>query len=330
MFSPDVVVSDHEFADLSVERAVLEPEGLPLRAAQTRDHDELAERAAGATALLVQYAQVDGELLDRLPEVELVVRYGVGLDTIDLEAARRRGVGVCNVVDYGTEEVAAHTAALLLAASRHLGRHDLDVRAGGWDYRRAGAVPRLSTLTLGLVGLGRIGRVVAERVGPWFGKVIAADPFAAAEGWPADVARVDIDTLFERADAVSLHLPLTDTTAGIVDAARLSRLPRGAVVVNTARGGLVDMAALLGALDEGHVRSAGLDVLPIEPPAPDDAIRTHPSVMLSPHVAWYSEQAEHDLRRLAAEQVVAHHQGRRPAFLAVEPDPGLRPHGGNR
>lgn len=319
MNAPDIVVTDHEFADLAVERSVLDAAGLPLRSAGTRDPDELAEQAAGATGLLVQYATIDGDLLDRLPEVRIVVRYGVGLDNVDLDAASARDVAVCNVLDYGTEEVAAHTAALLLATARRLGQHDRDVRAGGWDYRRAGAVPRLSTLTLGLVGLGRIGRLVAERVGMWFGEVIATDPFAPDEGWPADIERVQLDEVFERADALSLHLPLSEDTADLVDAERLERMPEGAILVNTSRGGLVDSAALCRALDDGRLRGAGLDVLPSEPPAPDDPIRTHPSVLLSPHVAWYSEQAETDLRRTAAEQLVEFHQGRRPAFLAVGP-----------
>lgn len=319
MPSLDVVVTDHEFADLAVERAVLEAAGLSLREAGSRNHEELADRAVGAHVLLVQYARIDGPLLDRLPEVALVVRYGVGLDNVDLEAARHRGVAVCNVLDYGTEEVAAHTAAMLLASARHLGRHDRDVRAGGWDYRRAGVVPRLSTLTLGLVGMGRIGRLVAERVGDWFGEVVATDPFASERGWPSGIERLELDALFDRANAISLHLPLTQDTARIVDARRLARLPHGAVVVNTSRGGLIDIPALVAALDGGRVRVAGLDVLPTEPPAADDPIRTHPSVVLSPHVAWYSEEAETDLRRLAAEQVVAFHRGQRPAFLAVDP-----------
>lgn len=310
MSEPDVVVTDWDFADLSVEREVLTAAGLPLRDAQTRDPDELARRAAGATALLVQYAPVTAELLDRLPSLELVVRYGVGLDSVDLDAAAARGVAVRNVVDYGTEEVAAHAAALLLAAWRHVPMLDRRVRDGDWDYRSPGPIPRLSEGTLGLVGFGRIGRLTAERLAPWFGRVVATDPYAPEAGWPAWVERVGMDDLFATADAISLHLPLTADTAGLVNAERLVAVPRGAVLVNTARGGLVDLDALLAALDEGTLRAAALDVLPEEPPTPDHPIRRHPRVVLTPHVGWYSEVAERTLRRRAAEQVVAWHQGR--------------------
>jgi D-3-phosphoglycerate dehydrogenase / 2-oxoglutarate reductase len=174
MAQHDIVVTDYDFGDLSVERAVFDAAGLPLRSAESRDPEELARAAEGATVLLVQYAPITAALMDRLDSLELVVRYGVGVDGVDLGAAAERGIAVCNVVDYGTEEVAAHTAALLLAAWRHVPMLDRRIREGGWDYRGPGAIPRLGDSTLGLVGLGRIGRSVAQGLRPWFAEMIAA------------------------------------------------------------------------------------------------------------------------------------------------------------
>jgi len=321
MSEPTVVVTDWEFSDLSVEQGVLDAAGIALRGAQSRDPAEIAASAQDATALLVQYATVDGDLMDRLPSLELIVRYGVGLDTIDLAAAEQRDIAVCNVLDYGTEEVAAHSAALLFAVHRHVHQLDRQIRGGGWNYRGTGTIPRLSEMTLGCVGFGRIGQLTAERLAPWFARVLAHDPYAPAATWPADVERRELDDLLPDADVLSLHLPLTEETAGLLGAQRLARLPRGSLLVNTARGGLVDLDALQRLLDDGHVRGAGLDVLPQEPPPADHPIRTHPKVLLTPHGAWYSEPAERDLRRMAAEQIVAWARGERPPFLAAGPAP---------
>ncbi|QVQ50084.1 C-terminal binding protein [Spiractinospora alimapuensis] len=316
-----VVVTDSEFDDVSVEERILAPAGVAVVGAHTRDVDTIVRCAEGARALLVGLAPVTGALLDRLPKVELVVRYGVGVDNVDLEAATARGVAVCNVVDYGTEEVAAHAAALTLATWRHVPILDRAVRAGEWNYTSAGVIPRLSESTLGLVGFGRIGRDTAAGLAPWFGSVIAADPYAPADGWPGNVARVEIDEVFERADAISLHLPLSDETRHIVDARRLATVRPTTVLVNTARGGLVDVDALHAALEEGRLRAAGLDVLPEEPPAADHPILRHPRVTLTPHMGWYSEVAGVDLRRIAAEQVAAWFSGQRPRWQISGPPP---------
>lgn len=316
-----VVVTDSEFNEFSVEEKILGPAGITVAGAHTRDVDAIVRCAEGARALLVGLAPVTGALLDRLPDVELVVRYGVGVDNVDLEAATARGVAVCNVVDYGTEEVAAHAAALVLGTWRHIPVLDRSVRAGEWNYATAGVIPRLSESTLGLVGFGRIGRNTAAGLAPWFGSIIAADPYAPADDWPVNVTRVEIDEVFERADAVSLHLPLSDATRNTVDARRLATVRPTTVLVNTARGGLVDVDALHVALEGGQLRAAGLDVLPEEPPAADHPILRHPRVTLTPHMGWYSDVAALDLRRIAAQQVVAWFAGQRPQWQLSGPPP---------
>ncbi|MGY1810524.1 C-terminal binding protein [Blastococcus sp. SYSU D00669] len=312
-----VVRTDAEYGSDDVEAAVLRPAGHELVTAQARTADEVVAAAAGADAVLVQYAPVTAEVLDALPRLRLVSRYGIGVDGIDLEAARARGVWVCNVPDYGTAEVALHTAAMLLALLRNLAGHDREVHAGRWDYHLGGELRRTGELSLGVVGLGRIGRLTAERAGPWFGRCLGYDPQLPDGSWPAGVERTSLEDLFARSAAVTLHVPLTDGTRGLVGDDLLGRMPAGSYLVNTARGGLVDLDAVLRALDSGRLAGVGLDVLPDEPPGEHPLLR-HPRALLSPHVAWYSAESEVELRRKTAQNVVDWARTGRPTSVVVE------------
>lgn len=316
-----VVVTDADFGDLDPERAVFAAAGIEVVVADCGSPAEVVEAGRGASALLVQYAPVTAEVLDRLDDLRVISRYGVGVDTVDVEAATRRGVWVANVPDYGTQEVAAHTVGLLLGLVRHLPFHDRAVRAGSWDAGATGAVTRLSEMTLGLVGLGRIGRLVAERAGAWFGAVVAYDPYVDPDDWPDQVGRLaTVAEVVATSHAISLHLPLTDHTRGLIDGDLLALAPAGGCyLVNTARGGLVDLDGLLAALDAGRVRAAALDVLPQEPPPDDHPLLAHPRVTVTPHVAWYSEQAAADLRRRAAENIVQWRDTGRPRTPVNQP-----------
>lgn len=319
---PLVVVTDAEFANVDPEREILEGAGLRVDVAQCRTAQDVIDAAHGASALIVQYAPISAEVFAALDDLRIVSRYGVGVDTVDVDAATDHGVWVAHVPDYGTEEVAAHTVGMLLALVRHVPFHDRAVRAGIWDLSVTGVHERLSTMTLGLIGLGRIGRTVAERAGPWFGRVVAYDPFLPDDGWPADVARVELDDLFAASEVVSLHLPLTDETRGLIDQRRLELAPdRGLYLVNTARGGLVDLDALLGGLEAGRVRGAALDVLPEEPPPAGHPILTHDRALVTPHAAWHSRQAAADLRRLTAENIVTWHRTGHPRTPVNQPRP---------
>jgi D-3-phosphoglycerate dehydrogenase len=257
-------------------------------------------------------------VLEALPRLRLVSRYGVGVDVVDQDAARARGVWVCNVPDYGTVEVALHAVAMLLALLRNLAVHDRHVHAGRWDHRLGGRLPRPGGLTLGVVGLGRIGRMTMEGAAPWFGQCVGYDPYLPDDAWPAGVERLGLEELFARSDAVTLHLPLTAETQGLVGADLLGRMPAGSYLVNTARGGLVDLDAVLQALEDGRLTGVGLDVLPQEPPPAGHPLLTHPRALLSPHVAWYSEEAEVELRRKAVQNVVGWAETGRPDYVVVE------------
>ena len=313
-----VLVTDADYGRLDIEEEVLTGAGHELRIATCRTPDDVIEAAGDADALLVQYAPITAEVLAALPRLRLVSRYGVGVDVVDQEAARTRGVWVCNVPDYGTTEVALHAVAMLLALLRNLAGHDRDVHAGRWDHRLGGRLPRPGALTLGVVGLGRIGRATMAGAASWFGAVVGYDPYLPDDAWPAGVERLDLPEAFARSNAVTLHLPLTPDTRGLVGADLLGRMPPGSYLVNTSRGGLVDVDAVLRALADGRLAGVGLDVLPEEPPPAGHPLLGHPRALLSPHVAWYSDQAETELRRKAAGNVVSWAATGRPDYVVVE------------
>ena len=313
-----VLVTDSDYPSLHIETDVLDAAGLELATASCRTAEEVIEAAAAVDALLVQYAPITAAVFEALPQLRLVSRYGVGVDVVDLEAARTHRVWVCNVPDYGTAEVALHAVAMLLALLRNLAGHDRQVRAGHWDYQLGGPLRRPGSETLGVVGLGRIGRMTAERAAPWFGAAVGYDPYLPDTGWPKRLERVGLQDLFARSSAITLHLPLTEATRGLVGTDLLERMPKGSYLVNTARGGLVDLDALLEALESGWLAGVALDVLPQEPPPTDHPLLTHPRALITPHVAWYSVDSEVELRRKAAQNIVDWARTGRPTYAVVE------------
>jgi D-3-phosphoglycerate dehydrogenase / 2-oxoglutarate reductase len=313
-----VLVTDAEYSSLDIESSVLAAAGHELRLGSCKTTEDVIEAGAGADAMLVQYAPITAAVFEALPRLGLVSRYGVGVDVVDTDAAQRHGVWVCNVPDYGTTEVALHAVAMLLALLRNLAGHDREVRTGHWDYHLGGELRRPSSLTLGVVGLGRIGRMTAERAAPWFSAVVGYDPYLPDFAWPKGFERVGLLDLFARSSAVTLHLPLTEDTRGLVDVDLLARMPTGSYLVNTSRGGLVDLDALLDALDRGRLAGAALDVLPQEPPPNDHPLLSHPRALITPHVAWYSAEAEVELRRKAAQNIVDWAQTGRPTYPVAE------------
>ena len=296
---PIVAIVDCRHASFEPERSVLEPAGVEI----VLGHHEDAE------VLCVQYAVVDGDLLDRTPRCRGVVRYGVGYDSVDVEAATARGVWVVNVPDYGTAEVADHALALILGLLRGVTRLDRAVRGGDWDFEAGGELRRLSELTLGVVGCGRIGSAVVERAAAFGFSVLGTDVRAGAVRPPA--APVPLAELLERSDVVTLHAPLDETTRHLIDADALARMRPGAFLVNTARGGLADGAAVLAALEAGRLAGAALDVLEAEPPADLDLV-SHPRVIATPHAAWFSRESMLQLKREVAREALRVLAGERP------------------
>jgi D-3-phosphoglycerate dehydrogenase len=313
-----VLITDFNYPDVELERGILEGAGLELITAQCRTEEDVIEAGRGVSALLTQYAPITARVLVELPELRMVGRYGVGYDIVDVEAAREQGVWVANVPDYGTEEVAVHALSMALALLRHLPLYDLGVREGRWHPASTGLLRRLKSLTLGVVGLGRIGGTFARRASPWFGKTLGCDPYLGEEAWPGGVEPASLEEVFSESLLVSLHPPLTEETRGFIDRDLLGLMPEGGYLVNTARGGLVVVEDLLWALEEGPLAGAALDVLPQEPPAPDHPLLSNPNVILTPHAAFYSLEAEEEVRRKAAQNVVSWAREGRPLYPVVE------------
>ena len=299
-----VLVLAHVFPDLAPERAVLEPRGVEVVDGTPLDPAARVDLALASDGLLVQYSTVDATLIARLRRCRVIGSYGVGYDQIDVAAAAARGITVVHVPDYGTEEVSDHTLCLLLGVARGLPGLQTGLRGGGWDYAASGPLHRLSGRTLGIVGLGRIGRRVAAKARPFGLRVLAADPYLPAEVFAEQgVERRPLDRLLAESDFVSLHVPLTEETRGLLDARAFRLMKPGACLINAARGALVDETALLEALDDGRLAGAGLDVLAVEPPPAEHPLLRHPRVLVTPHSAWYAEEAMRDLQRLLAEDV---------------------------
>jgi D-3-phosphoglycerate dehydrogenase / 2-oxoglutarate reductase len=313
-----VLIADFDYADLEIERGLVEGAGLEVVEAQCRTEEDVIEVGRGVSALLTQYAPITARVLAELSELRMVGRYGVGYDIVDVEAARERGVWVANVPDYCTEEVAVHAFGMALTLLRHLPLYDHDVKRGRWHPASTGALYRLENLTLGVVGVGRIGGTLARRASPWFGRTLGCDPYLEEEAWPEGVQRASLQEVFSESLIVSLHAPLTQETLGFIDRSLLERMQEGSYLVNTARGGLVVMDDLLWALEEGPLAGAALDVLPQEPPPPGHPLLDNPDVILTPHAAHYSLEAEEEARRKAAQNVVSWATEGRPLYPVVE------------
>ena len=231
--------------------------------------------------------------LDRLPALRVVATCSVGYDHVDVAEAERRGVWVCNVPDYCVEEVADHSLALVLALLRGIVVLDRDVRAGGWNWKAAGVLRRVRGTRLGVVGLGRTGRALARRAAALGFEVWGTDPAVSPEEVAAlGVRPAALDELLAACDAVSLHVALTPQTEGLIGKRELELLPPGAILVDTARPQLVDLDALREALESGRLGGAALDVLPVEPPTAEQPAPVWPRLVVTPHVAWYSAEAE--------------------------------------
>jgi D-3-phosphoglycerate dehydrogenase / 2-oxoglutarate reductase len=302
---PLVVITDSDFGDHSIESEVLEPR-FELRHAAATSTAEVIEAAADADALMVQWRRIGSEVLDRLPRLKAVIRYGTGLDNIDVAAARARGVIVRNVDDYCIEEVAEHAAAAIAAARRRLLLYSNAVKEGHCSPDVAPAPLRPANDPTGIVGYGRIGRRLGEKLASAGHPVIVHDPYSSAA--IADDGHEEAANLVQLASKVnhlSLHLPLTAETAGIVDTTILNQLGPSGHLVNHARGSLVDEQALLLWLEASPSATASLDVFVNEPPTGKSLeLVKHPRVLASPHIAYLSTASLPELRRKAAQHVI--------------------------
>jgi len=326
-----VVTSDrygNETEGLEVEQeivAAIDDLEIEVRGRPSTSEEELIAAGADADALCVSTREaVTRRVIEHLPRAKVISRYGVGLDNVDLEAAAEAGIVVTHYPGYCTAEVADHALAMILALNRRLVEQDRALRAGAWvEFGPAtrsilrGPIPPLRELELGIVGFGRIGQVVAERARPFGLRLLAADPYQEPAVVEAHgVEPVGLEALLERADIVTLHCPLTPETRGLIDAAALARMKPSAVLVNTARGPIVDLPALATALAEGRIAGAGIDVTDPEPLPTGSPFYRMENVILTPHSAYYSERSVEVVRRETLLEAVQVLRGKRPRTVA--------------
>lgn len=299
-----VLIADF-LEDASIEAPVLDGVA-EVVLARVHHEADLAPHLLDADAVILFHdiERMTDASFAKLPRCQVVVRAGVGYNNVDLAAAGARGIGVCNVPDYGTEEVADHAMLLLLAVARALRIQDESIRQGIWDYQTGRHTPRLRGKTLGLVGCGRIGVATALRAKAFGLDVVFFDPYISAGLDKALGIRqvFQLEPLLDQSHFVSLHCYLDEKSKALIDAKALARMRPGSILVNTARGPVVDQKALIEALDSGHLLGAGIDVFEREP-LDDDRLRHHPRVILTPHSAFYSIEGFIELRTKAAEEV---------------------------
>ena len=317
-----VVITDSRFAHYDTERQVLKAVDADVTVKHCQTEEDVVECARDAHGVIVRDQPFTERVMDSLGKCRVVGRYGVGVDNIEVEAATRHGIAVANVRDYAVNEVSEHALALLLSCARKTASHDRKIRAGAWDIAQQDPIHRIQGGTLGLVGLGRIPQVLVKKVKGLEFRILACDPFVSKDvAAELGVELVDLDTLLTESDYVSVHAPLNEQTRHMIDESALRKMKPTAILVNTARGGVVDTQALYRALKEGWINSAGLDVHEQEPAPADYCMFGLDNVVISDHAAWYSEESIAELQRGAAEAVAAVLAGGWPRFLV---NPGVK------
>lgn len=301
-----LVVTDHAFRDTPQEQAAAAAGGASFTGYQCRGEDETLEVVRGANVVLNNFAPMTRKVMAAMAPGAVVIRYGVGVDNVDLAAARDLGVHVCNVPDYGVDEVADHAAAMTLALARKLDSYDSGIRAGEWKIDRiVGGLRSLRDSTVGLIGLGRIARAYAARMAAFGCRITGFDPFIPDDQIrAAGITPLPRDEVIASANILSLHVPLTPETRHLIDRAAIARMREGAILINCSRGGLIDEDALAAALISGHLSGAGLDVFETEPLPAASALRQAPHVIMSPHAAFFSDASVDTLQRLVSEEAL--------------------------
>jgi D-3-phosphoglycerate dehydrogenase len=283
--------------------------------AKSASVEDILAVARDADAVLVTYAKLSGDLLRQLRKCRAIGRFGLGVDNIDIPAARELGITVTYVPDYCMHEVSDHAMALILALCRKITQSNALVQAGRWELPPLVPIHRLAGRVLGLVGFGNIPRTLAPKAKAFGLRVVAHDPYAPPQAFAAaGVEGVSLDRLLEISDFVSIHAPLTPATRGLINAEALQKMKKGALLINTARGPLVDEGALVAALDSGHLGGAALDVVAVEPLPKDSRLLGRDNVILTPHTGFYSVEALEELQTKCASDVARVLSGEAPVY----------------
>ncbi len=315
MTRPLIAVTDSVFPSLDPAKAALARVDPELRMAKSASAEDILAVAREADAVLVTYAKLPGDLLRQLKRCKVIGRFGLGVDNIDLPAAKEMGITVTYVPDYCLQEVSDHAMALMLALARKIPLSNALVQAGRWEMPAVVPIYRLEGRVLGLIGFGNIPRKLVPKAKAFGLRVIVHDPFVAADVVTSLCAEsVGFDELLQQSDFISVHAPLMPETRGLLNAEAFAKMKKGVAIVNTARGPLIDEQALVQALDSGRVGAAALDVLPVEPPPKDFPLLGRDNVILSPHTGFYSVDALNELQTKCASDVARVLSGEKPVY----------------
>lgn len=299
-----IVITDHGFSNIDPERSVLEQSGYALIDAQCKTEDELLEATQDAFAIIVQWAPITEKIIRNMDNCQLIVRYGIGVDNLDLAAAKEKRIPVCNVPDYCIDEVSDHTMSLAVALNRQLPATDQRVRDGIWKIIPPGNIPACKDSLFTTLGFGRIARAVLKRAAAFNFKLAAFDPFISkAEMEQLGIKKVSFEEALSDSDILSLHLPLNETTNHIINQETLRKMKPTALLINTSRGGLINTVELARALHENQIAGAGIDVFEQEPLQNNHPILRAPNTLITSHTAWYSKRSIPILQQYAAEEV---------------------------
>jgi D-3-phosphoglycerate dehydrogenase len=310
-----VVITDAEYPSFDVEKKVLSQLNVNLVKCQCTTEEEIISNCRDADALLNQYAKITSLVIENLNHVKIIARYGIGVDNVDLDAATKKNIFVTNVV-YDISDVADHTIMLMLALIRKIFRVEESIKRIEWDWKKFHPIPRIKGKTVGIIGLGRVGRQVARRLQGFDVHLLACDPYIPSDVFTSYHARqVDHKTLLEQSDIVTLHVPLTKETRNMISTNELKMMKKKAILINAARGGIVDEKALCVALKKKEIAGVGLDVLEHEPITEENPLLQYDNVIITPHMGWYSEDTVDEVQRIAAEQVLQCLQGKIPTNL---------------
>ncbi|WP_049987090.1 C-terminal binding protein [Halobellus rufus] len=315
---PRVVITDSSYPDATYEREELAAVNATVETIDADTPEKVIERAGDADALLNQETELTASVFESLDGLTAIGRYGVGVDNIDFDAASEYDVEVVNVPSYCEEEVATHALALLLSCLRRIPTYNTHVKNGEWDWKDGRPIGRLSGKTVGFVAFGNIAQRFADLLAGFDQELLAYDPYQSASAFENyDVEPVSFEELIDRSDIVTVHAPLTDETRNLFDEDVFDRMDERAILINVARGSIVDTQALANALRDGEIAGAGLDVLPTEPPS-DSPLFDLQEAILTPHTAWYSEASMEELRRSVARDIARVLDGTPPKNRVVK------------
>ncbi|NOU97838.1 C-terminal binding protein [Paenibacillus sp. LMG 31456] len=310
-----IAVTDYEFSNLEIEEKCLSEFNVKFIYGQCRSEDEVIDLAKDADGLLNQYAPIGRRAIQTLKKCKIISSYGVGVDAIDVTAATEKGIMVANVPDYGVEEVSNHALALLFSSARKIVHLNRKVKTGIWDFESSVPMYRYSEQTLGVLGYGRIPRSLVNKAKPFGFRILVYDPYVSEyEMRITGVEPASIEQIFTQSDYITIHVPLTAETQNLVNKENISKMKKNAVIVNTSRGPIIHEDDLIDALTNERIGGAYLDVLTEEPIHPDHPFLQLDNVILTPHIAWYSEQSMIELRVKAVQNIINVMNGGTPKY----------------